>query len=103
MLRAMTARPVLPAKQSGTFLIGGDLPVRRLGFGAMRLTRPGGWGQPRDHAEAIAGLRRAGGLGLDLIDTAHPYRPQGSGPPDAGALPPYPARRVVATKARLER
>ena len=99
----MTARPVLPAKQSGTFLIGGDLPVRRLGFGAMRLTGPGVWGEPRDHGEAIAVLRRAVELGIDLIDTADSYGPEVSERLNAEALHPYPAGLVIATKAGLER
>src|SRR3989454_4013050 len=57
------------AARSGTFLLGGDLPVHRLGFGAMRLTGKGIWGEPRDVREAIAVLRRAVALGVNLIDT----------------------------------
>jgi aryl-alcohol dehydrogenase-like predicted oxidoreductase len=60
------------AQQSGTFLIGGDLPVHRLGFGAMRITGPGVWGPPEDEAEALAVLRRAVELEVDFIDTAEP-------------------------------
>jgi pyridoxine 4-dehydrogenase len=62
-----------PAARSGTFSIGGDLPVHRLGFGTMRLTGEGIWGEPSDHREAIAVLRRAVELGITLIDTADSY------------------------------
>ena len=65
-----------PAARSGTFLLGGDLPVHRLGFGAMRLTGKGIWGEPRDRREAIAVLRRAVELGVNLIDTADSYGPE---------------------------
>ena len=64
-----------PAEASGTFLIG-DIPVRRLGFGAMQLTGDGVWGEPPDHSEAIAVLRRALELGINLIDTADSYGPE---------------------------
>ena len=60
---------------SGTFTLAGRLPVTRLGFGAMRITGPGAWGPPADHDEAIAVLRRAVELGVDLIDTADAYGP----------------------------
>ncbi len=60
---------------SGTFTLAGELPVTRLGFGAMRITGPGVWGPPADHDEAIAVLRRAVDLGVDLIDTADSYGP----------------------------
>src|SRR5712692_2933402 len=63
-----------PAEASGTFLIG-DIPVHRLGFGAMQLTGPGVWGEPANHSEAIAVLRRAAELGINLIDTADSYGP----------------------------
>src|SRR2546428_6974656 len=59
-----------PAASSGTFMIGGDLAVHRLGFGTMQLTGPGVWGEPTDRAEAIAVLRRAVDLGINLFDTA---------------------------------
>jgi len=65
-----TTAPRRPAERSGTFSIGGDLPVYRLGYGAMQLTGPGVWGQPADRAQAIAVLRRALELGINLIDTA---------------------------------
>ncbi|NUS96920.1 MAG: aldo/keto reductase [Gemmatimonadaceae bacterium] len=92
-----------PALASGTFTIGGDLPVHRLGFGAMRITGKGIWGPPRDKAEAIAVLRRTIDLGIDLIDTADSYGPRVSEELIAEALHPYPAGLVIATKAGLER
>jgi len=92
-----------PALDSGTFLIGGDLPVRRLGFGAMRLTGDGIWGEPRDHDEAIRVLRRAVELGVNFIDTADSYGPEVSERLIAEALYPYPADLVIATKAGLVR
>jgi pyridoxine 4-dehydrogenase len=92
-----------PAAKSGTFLLGGDLPVHRLGFGAMRLTGKGIWGEPRDHTEAIAVLRRALELGVNLIDTADSYGPEVSERLIAEALYPYPQGLVIATKAGLER
>ncbi len=64
-----------PARDSGTFHIGGDLPVVRLGYGAMRITGPGIWGEPLDRDEAIRVLRRAVELGVTLIDTADSYGP----------------------------
>jgi aryl-alcohol dehydrogenase-like predicted oxidoreductase len=92
-----------PAAKSGEFLLGGDLPVYRLGFGAMRLTGKGIWGEPRDAREAIAVLRRALELGVNLIDTADSYGPAVSERIIAEALYPYPAGLVIATKAGLER
>ena len=92
-----------PAAKSGTFAIGGDLCVRRLGFGAMQLTGPGVWGEPADRAEAIAVLRRAVELGINLIDTADSYGPSVSESLIAEALHPYPSSLVVATKAGLRR
>ena len=64
-----------PAARSGTFAIGSDLPVHRLGYGAMQLTGPGVWGEPTDRAQAMAVLRRAVELGINLIDTADSYGP----------------------------
>ncbi len=93
----------LSASQSGTFLLGGDLPVHRLGFGAMRITGNGVWGPPKDHAEAIAVLRRAVELGVNLIDTAESYGPHVSEELIAEALYPYPKGLVIATKGGLER
>ena len=92
-----------PATRSGTFAIGGDLLVRRLGFGAMRLTGPGVWGEPADRTEAIAVLRRAIELGINLIDTADSYGPYVSEELIREALHPYPAGLVIATKAGLAR
>jgi pyridoxine 4-dehydrogenase len=92
-----------PAARSGTFLLGGDLPVHRLGFGAMRLTGKGIWGEPRDAREAIAVLRRAVELGVNLIDTADSYGPEVSERLIAEALYPYPQGLVIATKAGFER
>ncbi|MEA2236494.1 MAG: pyridoxine 4-dehydrogenase [Thermoanaerobaculia bacterium] len=91
------------AAKSGTFLLGGDLPVYRLGFGAMRVTGKGVWGPPKDHAEAIAVLRRAVELGVNLIDTAESYGPHVSEELIAEALHPYPKGLVIATKGGLER
>ena len=92
-----------PAAGSGTFRVGGDLPVHRLGFGAMRLTGKGIWGEPRDAREAIAVLRRAVELGVNLIDTADSYGPEVSERLIAEALYPYPQGLVIATKAGFER
>ena len=92
-----------PAAASGTFYLGGDLPVVRLGFGAMRLTGPGIWGPPRDHDEAIRVLRRAVELGVTLIDTADSYGPYISEELIHEALHPYPEDLVIATKAGLVR
>jgi len=92
-----------PAARSGTFAIGGDLPVHRLGFGAMQLTGPGVWGEPADRAEAIAVLRRAVELGINLIDTADSYGPYVSEELIREALHPYRKGVVIATKAGLAR
>ena len=92
-----------PAAQSGTFAIGGNLPVHRLGFGAMRITGKGIWGPPDDHDEAIRVLRRAIDLGIDFIDTADSYGPEVSERLIAEALHPYPQGLVIATKAGLRR
>lgn len=92
-----------PAAAAGTFAIGGDRAVRRLGFGAMRITGPGIWGPPADHDESLRVLRRAVELGVDLIDTADSYGPFVSEDLIAEALHPYPAGLVVATKGGLTR
>lgn len=92
-----------PAAQSGTFTIGGDLPVHRLGFGAMRITGKGVWGPPEDHDEAIRVLRRSLELGITLIDTADSYGPEVSERLIAEALYPYPPELVIATKAGFQR
>jgi aryl-alcohol dehydrogenase-like predicted oxidoreductase len=92
-----------PAVASGTFQLGGDLPVYRLGFGAMRITGKGIWGPPADHDECIAVLRRALELGINLIDTADAYGPEVSENLIAEALYPYPDGLVIATKGGLTR
>jgi pyridoxine 4-dehydrogenase len=92
-----------PATESGTFTISGDQTVYRLGFGAMRLTGPGIWGPPADKQEAIAVLRRALELGINLIDTADSYGPEVSESLIAEALYPYPKDLVIATKGGLLR
>jgi pyridoxine 4-dehydrogenase len=88
------------AAESGTFHLGGDIPVHRLGFGAMRITGRGVWGPPPDRAEAVAVLRRSVDLGVTLIDTAESYGPHVS---ETEALYPYPARLLIATKGGLDR
>jgi len=92
-----------PATRSGKFAIGGNLPVHRLGYGAMQLTGPGVWGEPTDRAQAIAVLRRAVELGINLIDTADSYGPYVSEELIREALHPYPKGLVIATKAGLAR
>lgn len=92
-----------PAAASGTFSIGGELTVHRLGFGAMRITGKGIWGEPADRAEAIAVLRKALDLGINFIDTADSYGPYVSEDLIREALHPYPAGLVIATKAGLLR
>jgi pyridoxine 4-dehydrogenase len=91
------------AARSGTFMLGGDLPVHRLGFGAMRITGRGIWGEPRDEAEAKRVLRRVVELGINLIDTADSYGPNVSERLIGETLHPYPEGLVIATKAGLER
>lgn len=86
-----------------SFSIGGDLPVRRLGFGAMRITGDGVWGPPPDHDAAIAVVKRAVEEGVTLIDTADSYGPEISEQLIAEALHPYPDGVVVATKGGLTR
>src|SRR5690242_7835908 len=92
-----------PAERSGKFSIGGSLPVHRLGYGAMQLTGPGVWGEPADRVQAIAVLRRAVELGINLIDTADSYGPYVSEKLIREALHPYPKGLVIATKAGLAR
>lgn len=87
---------------SGTFALG-DKTVHRLGFGAMRLTGPGIWGEPKDRPEAIRVLRRAIELGVDFIDTADSYGPYVSEELIREALHPYPENLLIATKAGLVR
>ncbi|MFI2647074.1 MULTISPECIES: aldo/keto reductase [Micromonospora] len=92
-----------PAKASGTYRIGGDLQVDRLGYGAMQLTGPGVWGDPKDPAEAVRVLRRAYELGVTFIDTADSYGPFVSELLIKEALHPYAEDLVIATKAGLTR
>jgi pyridoxine 4-dehydrogenase len=93
----------LTVAASGTFSIGNDLTVNRLGFGAMRLTGDGIWGEPKNHDEAIRVLRRAVELDINFIDTADSYGPEVSERLIAEALHPYPAGLIIATKAGFER
>lgn len=100
----MTARSgdgAMPARASGTFVIGGELRVHRLGFGAMRL--PGVWGEAENPSTAHEVLREAVRLGVDLIDTAAAYGPEVSERLIAEALHPYPEALVIATKGGLRR
>ena len=89
------------AEASGIFTIGGDLKVYRLGFGSMRLTGEGIWGPPANKQEAIAVLRRALELGINLIDTSDAYGPEVSENLIAEALYPYPKDLVIATKGGI--
>lgn len=95
--------PPAPAAAAGTIALASDLKVNRMGFGAMRVTGPGIWGQPRDPAEAKRVLRRAVDLGVNFIDTADAYGPDVSEQLIAEALYPYPAGLVVATKGGYTR
>jgi aryl-alcohol dehydrogenase-like predicted oxidoreductase len=90
------------AAQSGTFKIGGELAVNRLGFGAMRVTGPGVWGEPADRAEALLTLKRVPELGVTFIDTADSYGPDVSERLIREALHPYKGL-VIATKGGLTR
>jgi pyridoxine 4-dehydrogenase len=91
------------ATASGTFRIGGDLTVNRLGFGAMRLTGEGIWGEPRDVEEARRVLRRTIEVGVNFIDTADSYGPEVSERLIGDTLHPYPKDLVIATKGGLVR
>ena len=91
------------AATSGNFTLGGDLTIHRLGFGAMRITGPGIWGEPRDRQEARRVLQRAVELGVNFIDTADSYGPSVSEEIIAEALYPYPNTLVIATKGGLTR
>jgi len=90
-------------EQAGTFALGGDLPVHRLGFGAMRITGQGIWGEPPDLEEARKVLRRALELGVNLVDTADSYGPDVSERLIGETLAPYPKGLVIATKGGLVR
>src|SRR5246127_1276942 len=91
------------AAVSGTFSLGGDLPIHRLGFGAMRITGDGIWGEPKDPAECKRVLKRLPDLGVNFIDTADAYGPEVSENLIAEALHPYPKGLVIATKGGLTR
>jgi pyridoxine 4-dehydrogenase len=96
-------RGEVSAAHAGTIDLGGDLTVARLGFGAMRITGPGIWGDPPDHDRAQATLRRAVELGVTFIDTADSYGPEVSESLIAETLYPYPDDLVIATKGGMVR
>ena len=91
------------AAAAGTIDIGGDLTVNRMGYGAMRITGPGVWGDPPDREQARAALRRAVELDVNFIDTADSYGPEVSETLIAETLYPYPDGLVIATKGGLVR
>src|SRR6201996_5800863 len=97
------AEMTVSAAAAGTFTIGGDLTINRLGYGAMRITGDGVWGPPKDKPGALATLRRAVELNVNLIDTADSYGPNVSEELIAEALFPYPTGLVIATKGGWER
>src|ERR1700723_3130940 len=103
MAKSMINEQVHSAAAAGTCTIGGDLTVNRLGYGAMRITGPGVWGPPVDKTSALATLRRAIDLDVNLIDTADSYGPAVSEELIAEALYPYPSDLVIATKGGWER
>src|SRR5690242_20282483 len=96
------ATTTIAKNHSGVFKIGGDMPVNRLGFGAMRVTGNGIWGEPADKAECLRTLRRVPELGIDFIDTADSYGPEVSERLIHEALFPYKGIKI-ATKAGLAR
>src|SRR5580658_3923222 len=95
--------PMNQSAKAGEFAIGDDLRVVRLGFGAMRITGEGIWGEPADRSTAVRVVRRAVELGIDFIDTADSYGPSVSEEIIAEALHPYPSHLVIATKGGFER
>src|ERR1700742_1331796 len=99
----MSQTQAVTAAAAGSITLGGDLTVNRLGYGAMRITGKGIWGPPADKPAALATLRRAVELGVNLIDTADSYGPNVSEELIAEALYPYPAGLVIATKGGWER
>jgi pyridoxine 4-dehydrogenase len=99
----MTQQLIFPAAVAGSFTIGGDLTVNRMGYGAMRITGPGVWGPPADKSAALTTLRKAIEFGVNLIDTADSYGPGFSEELIAEALHPYPDDLVIATKGGWER
>jgi len=94
---------MLQTETTGTFALGGDLKINRLGYGAMRITGEGIWGEPKDRGEAVKVLRRAVELGVNFIDTADAYGPEVSENIIAEALYPYPKDLVIATKGGFAR
>jgi len=103
MLFAANSPAITEAGANSLFRLGGDLPVNRLGFGAMRITGEGIWGWPPDRDNALKVVRRSVDLGVDLIDTADAYGPETSELLIAQALHPYPKDLVIATKGGLTR
>jgi pyridoxine 4-dehydrogenase len=103
MPMATMTESTISAAASGTFSLGGDLKVNRLGFGAMRITGEGIWGEPKDREGAKRVLRRAVELGVNLIDTADAYGPEVSEQLIGESLAPYPNGVVIATKGGLTR
>jgi pyridoxine 4-dehydrogenase len=99
----LTVSPQTNAAQSGTFLIGGDLAVHRLGYGTMRLVGEGAWGEPSDPDECRRVLRRAVELGVNLIDTADAYGPEIAERLIGEALAPYAPGVIIATKGGITR
>jgi pyridoxine 4-dehydrogenase len=99
----MANAPSVSAASSGAFLIGGDLPVHRLGYGTMRLVGEGAWGEPADPEECRRVLRRAVELGVNLIDTADAYGPEIAERLIGEALAPYAPGVVIATKGGITR
>src|SRR5205814_9310766 len=103
MIFAANSPAVTEPGTSSVFRLGGDLPVNRLGFGAMRITGEGIWGWPADRGNTLKVLRRVVELGVNLIDTADAYGPETSELLIAEALHPYPKDVVIATKGGLTR
>ncbi len=101
--RMTNSSPTQPAQSSGTFRLGGDLEINRLGYGTMQLTGPGVWGPPKDHDEAIRVLKRAVELGVNFFDTAESYGPYVAEELLKEALHPYGDDVVIATKSGLTR
>jgi len=99
----MKETPTINAAGGGTFSIGDDLTINRMGYGAMRITGPGIWGPPKDRAESIRVLQKAVELGVNFIDTADSYGPHISEEIIAEALHPYPKDLLIATKGGLTR
>src|SRR5258708_6964218 len=93
----------ISASAAGTFKLGGDLLINRMGFGAMRLTGNNIWGEPKNPKESLAVLRRAIELGINFIDTADSYGPAVNEYQIAEALYPYPKNLIIATKGGLVR